>query len=76
MLNDATKLFEQAGLSIEGHEDIHKRVAEILGDKMAELSVAHATGSISFAKRIKLYESQKKSLLAELRDYKARECPA
>lgn len=72
MHNDAKQLFEQAGLPIEGHEDVYNRVVEILGEKMAELSVIHGMSG----ERIRQYKSQKESLLQELRDYKARECPA
>lgn len=72
MHSDAKQLFEQAGLPIEGREDIYNRVVDILGEKMAELSVTHGLS----IKRIELYDSQKASLLQELRDYKARECPA
>lgn len=76
MKKDADEIFATVGLPIEGHEEIHQRVVEILGEKMSELSVAHATKSISFKKRIELYESQKNSLIEELRDFKARECQA
>jgi hypothetical protein len=72
MRNEASEIFAMAGVPIDGNVDIYERVCEILGETMAELSVAHATGSISFRDRIDRFESQKNSLIDELKDMPAK----
>lgn len=75
MTKDAQQLFALVGLSIEGNEEVYHRTAEILGEAMAQLSVAHAMKDISGRQYIDLYESQKESLIEELKRYKDSQTP-
>lgn len=65
MRKDAEEVFAKAGVPIEGNEKIFERTVEILGETMAELSVMRG---LSYS-RIEEYESQKQSLVDELKEH-------
>lgn len=65
MRKDAEEVFAKAGVPIEGNEEIFNRAVEILSEAMAMGSVFHG---LTYS-RIEAYESQKQSLVDELKEH-------
>jgi len=57
------EIFAAVNLKKEDHEEIYKRCEEIMMETEAELSVIYGLSR----KRLEAYESQKQSLIEELR---------
>lgn len=67
----AKALFEKAGLDPKKHPEIFRRTEKILGETQAFWHVAYAMKDITGEQLVKKYASQERSLLKELKRFKA-----